>query len=400
MLAAGCGKHGKSAPVGGSDIPPSQVKLSRNVELGYVEQRPLEYYVDTVGYLEAEGQTEIAAGVTGIVDEVLFREGHYVDANTILVKVDQKRFVAAAEIARANEQRADENVKLKKDQHERALLARAGTSDEERERLLREYGLARADLLAAKAAKTLAEHNLYRSQVRAPYKGQINQRRVTAGTYLEEKTVIATMADLSHLRLSGWIPERAAPTVRDLMASQDPVRITRLTGACFANPPLSAMTGFVLDQGNMLPGTFGLEFTVLPFPERTFRARLFYMSTTANPDTHMFECKAEVSLAGAGADLRPGFTASIRCPLRSNNAVVIPEEASRISERGWIAFVPVQRTGHNGNTQWFAEERKLELGYRSPGWVVVLKGVQPGERIVRKGAESLENGTPIQFTDE
>src|SRR5262249_22810652 len=70
--AAGCGKHGKAAPVGGSDVAPSKVNLKRNVELTQAEQRPLVYYVETVGVLEAEGQTDIAAGVNGVVDEVLF----------------------------------------------------------------------------------------------------------------------------------------------------------------------------------------------------------------------------------------------------------------------------------------------------------------------------------------
>src|SRR5437773_705243 len=73
--AAGCGRHGKAAPTGGSDVPPSKVQLKRSVELARAEQRPLDYYVETVGYLEAEGQTDIAAGVAGIVDEVQFREG-------------------------------------------------------------------------------------------------------------------------------------------------------------------------------------------------------------------------------------------------------------------------------------------------------------------------------------
>src|SRR5262249_50090903 len=91
---AGCSRQGKAAPVGGSTVPPSQVKLKRKVELARAEQRAIDYVVETVGYLEAEGQTEIAAGVSGVVDEVLFREGQMVTADTILIKVDQDRYMA------------------------------------------------------------------------------------------------------------------------------------------------------------------------------------------------------------------------------------------------------------------------------------------------------------------
>src|SRR5262245_62028509 len=94
-----CGKHGPSAPKGGGDVPPSKVKLERLVELTRAGQKALTYHVETVGVLEAEGQTDIAAGVTGIVDEVLFREGDAVDADSVLIKVDQKRYRLDVEVA-------------------------------------------------------------------------------------------------------------------------------------------------------------------------------------------------------------------------------------------------------------------------------------------------------------
>jgi multidrug efflux system membrane fusion protein len=115
----------------------------------------------------------------------------------------------------------------------------------------------------------------------------------------------------------------------------------------------------------------------------------------------MFECKAEANAAGLSLELRPGYTARIRVPLRSNpNACVIPEEAVRATERGFIAFVPVQKPGRDGETQWVASARTLDLGYRAYGKVEVLRGLVPGEWIVVKGAEALENGTPIRIPEK
>src|SRR4051794_34043377 len=87
--ATGCGRHGKAAPQGGDDRPPSKINLKRSVDLTQAERRGLVYFVEAVGVLEAEAQTEIAAGVSGLVDEVLFREGDSVTPDTVLVKVDQ-----------------------------------------------------------------------------------------------------------------------------------------------------------------------------------------------------------------------------------------------------------------------------------------------------------------------
>jgi hypothetical protein len=185
------------------------------------------------------------------------------------------------------------------------------------------------------------------------------------------------------------------------------------------------------------------EFELLALPGQTFFARIFYISTVGHPETHMFEAKAEVlgwtpptsttsALApgdretvhaaaanGPASELPPslnapplrlpearplnlpfwpGFTAKIRYPLRSNpEACIVPEEAVRASERGFIAFVPVQQTREDGKAEWIARARTLELGFRAAGWVEVRQGLTPGEWLVRRGAEALEDGTPIRF---
>jgi RND family efflux transporter MFP subunit len=183
LAMTGCG--GGGAP---PKTNPSKANLRRNVELGVAERRPLEYFVETVGAIEAEGQTDIAAGVSGVVDEVLFREGQWVEKGTLLVKVDQRRYQAAAEVARSNEKRALATLELARDLDYRVRQAGRAISDEERTKAALNVKVAEADLLAAQAARVLAENNLERSQVRAPYSGQINMRKVTPGTYLEDNS--------------------------------------------------------------------------------------------------------------------------------------------------------------------------------------------------------------------
>jgi multidrug efflux pump subunit AcrA (membrane-fusion protein) len=114
----------------------------------------------------------------------------------------------------------------------------------------------------------------------------------------------------------------------------------------------------------------------------------------------MFECKAEVLAPANDSELRPGFTARIRIPLRTNaDACIVPEESIRATERGFIAFVPVVGPGRDGKTEWLARAVPLELGFRSPGWVEVRAGLAPGQLLVRRGAEALEDGTPIRFSE-
>src|SRR5262245_31452475 len=145
-MTAGCGRHGKAAPKGGTEVPPSQTKLKRNVDLTKARHDSIEVFVETVGYLEPEGMTPISAGVAGLVDELLFREGQWVERGTLLAKVDPKRYDAAAEVARANEKRAVAAVALARDLAERAQSARTGVSDEERSKAVLSLRVVEAEL--------------------------------------------------------------------------------------------------------------------------------------------------------------------------------------------------------------------------------------------------------------
>jgi multidrug efflux system membrane fusion protein len=381
--------------------------LRRNVELARAEQRPMVYSVETVGVLEAETVTDIAAGVKGVVDEVNFREGDLVDParGEPLIRIDQKSYQAALKLAEAHAQRAAGHLSLVRDRFNRAQQAGQGLSEQERREAYLNLSVAEAEVAAARTSQDLARHNVDRSQVRPPYKGWINRRMVSPGAYVEDKTVIATMADLSRIRLVAHVPESSIGLVRKLM-DEAPARVKANTvalplGAWLAGAgPWAGLLAHEAVRRGEVPSGFDPEFTVLPYPQVTFRARIFYLSTVADPSTHMFECKAEVETRHLGVELKPGFTCRIRVPVESTlTACVVPEEAVRATERGFVAFEPEARRGPDGKYEWVARVRPLDIGYRAPGFVEVRQGIAPGQWVVRRGADALDDGTPIQFPD-
>lgn len=413
-LAVGC-KRGLPAP---EDRRPKAMILQRNVELTRVIGQPLVSRVETVGMLEAEGTTDIAAGVSGVIDDVHFREGDEVQPGTLLVTIDRERYESDEALAKANAERARANLELSRDLAERADRAGTGTSEEERVKARGLMRIADAEMRSQQAAWSRAKNNLDRSRVRAPYAGRINKRLVTKGSFLEEKTPIATIADLSRIRLVGYVPESAAKSVRELLRTQELRLGAARLGMALAMTGPGTTTPLVLTNAMVLardyvPSGYDPEFEVLAVQGPSFLGRIFYMSTVANPDTHMFETKAEVlgwhfdprpqgdktpRLALSDPVLWPGFSARIRFPLRSQaNACLVPEEAVRASERGFIAFVPFQQSREDGQSEWVARARILDLGFRADGWVEVRGGLKLGEPVVRRGAEALEDGTPIRF---
>jgi len=443
LALAGCAKQGHGAPQGGSTITPAKAKLKRNVELAQATLEKMTSTVETVGYLDAEGQTDVAAGVSGIVEEVYFREGDWVEKDqTLLVRIEPKKYEAMLAQAEANFRRAEANVKkmeasirkcdsgirdaeqfldlkrvmlenirragraAKTEERQEAqsmvevASARVGVAKSERDVCKADMDASKKDVDAARALRDLAQHNLDRSQVRAPYTGQINKRMVTRGSYLEDKSVIATMADLSRLRLVGYIPEKSAPIARAMLLEEQRNRTAFLAGTVTAGA-WAALAALACEAAGEIPAKFPLEFRLSAFPQAKFYGRIFYLSTVASSDTHLFECKAEVPRHGLAAQLRPGFTAKITCPLPGRSgSVIIPEEAVRASERGFVAFRPKAVPTKTDEPEYVAEAVPLELGQRKPGWVEVLSGLQPGDWIVKRGAEALEEGTPMAVPAE
>ncbi len=423
--ATGC-KHETNVKA----TPSIKLNLHRNVDLTTVQKRALVYRVETIGVLEAEGQTDIAAGVSGVVDEVLFREGDEVKAGDVLIIIDRERFQADEDLARANMERAKENMNLMRDIALRAERAGTALAPEDRACALGNYKVADAEHRSATAAHARAKNNLMRSRVQAPYDGRINKRLVTKGSYLEEKTPIATIADLSRMRLVGYVPESAAPILRDMLATQDDrlnaSRLGLALAGMTAPNPWQQTVPFCALHTDIVSSGFDPEFEVFALPGQVHLARIFYMSTVGNMDTHMFECKAEVlgwrykapkneDASKKNGDsspksdrkplevfstpkLWPGFTAKIRFPMRSSpNAAVIPEEAVRNTEKGFVVFVPEEKKRSSGESDWVARARVLDIGFRGEGWLEVRRGLTVGETIIHRGAEALEDGTPIRF---
>lgn len=409
VVSVACGKKGIPAPQGGSDVPPSKVNLKRSVDLIRVEQKSIVSFVESVGSIEAEFVTPIPAGVAGIVDQVHFREGDLVDPNNPqpLVVIDHEYYTALVDIADELVRENKSNVKIAEDELKRLARLRQDNSQavtqQEYAKAVETVVSLTARMLSSEAAAKIARINLDRSSVHPPSRGQINQRLVTPKQRVKEDTVIAIIADLSRLRLTGYIPESAAALVRKRLASRSHVAAARsLAVGLSGTLPWSNLANQMIVATGEVPAGYDPEFTVYALPQKLFRGGIFYMSTTGDPATRMFEFKAEIDPRTLGLhDLYPGYSAKIRIPVQTNSdALVVPEEAVRATERGFIVFEPSLSTNRDGNSEWVARARRVEIGVRSPGSVEIRSGLSPNQWIVRRGAEALEDGTPLRFPPE
>jgi RND family efflux transporter MFP subunit len=346
-VASGC-SGGATAPATGGSGPTSAVRVAT----APVGVRDVTYVVEAAGSLQADEEIQVVAGVEGVVTGVRFREGETVTPATVLATIDPERYATEAERARAIHERVEA-------QHRQALaelrrreeLARHDPpllSAEEVERSRLEEERLRASVAEARAARALAEQDRERSIVRPLVGGVINSKSVSTGQHVKSESVLATLVDVSRLRLRFRVSEQESARLREGME---------------------------------------MRFTIASVPGREFAARVFHVSAVADPGSRMVECLAWVE--NPGAVLRPGFFAVVRADVESRRgALVVPERAVLPTERGFVVYEVVDGK---------AVARPVELGLRTgDGEVEIVRGLRPGAVVVTDGVGVLRDGSPVE----
>jgi len=371
-----------AASCGAKSAAPPGKAASRAYRVGVakVETRDLAYAVDAVGTLEAYDVVTVPARVDGTLESLTFNEGDAITTDQVLAVVDGPRYALELERSRTGVASAEASVgtaRARTSQEEAAVkeaeiaLARrkglreknAGwVSEDELTTLEAAVARARAAREEAKAGETvasamveerrsalaIASKNLEDARVRSTLAGTIERRHVTVGQYVRAGDPIATLVDVSRLR------------VRFRVGEAESVRLKNGQEALFS---------------------------VSAFPGRPFTSTIVHVNATADPVSRMVECIAAVKEPPSG--LRPGFFASVTITVaREGKAVVVPVAAVLPTEKGFTAFVIEEGK---------ARARQLRLGlHTKDGGVEVLAGLVPGETYAVDGAQSLSDGVAVE----
>ncbi len=346
-----------TAAAGGTPVASgSPAPRSFRVKTAPVELRDVTYTIEAVGSIETERETQVVAGVEGIVTSVRFREGDAVTPATVLATIDPERYRMQADRARANFEKieAQHRQAISDQKRREALLTQTPplVSEEEVERARQETERMRASVAEARAQHEMAHQDEERSIVRSLIPGVINSRTVSVGQHVEAKAMLATLVDSRRLNVRFRVSEQESTRIGDGME---------------------------------------ILFTSAPRPGHEFRARVFHVSSTADPATRMVEVLARIE-----KDvhlLKPGFFAEIRADVESHKgAIVIPDRAVLPTERGFVAYEVKEGR---------AVRRQVALGLRTrDGGIEILSGLGPDAIVVTDGGDVLRDGAPVQIQED
>jgi RND family efflux transporter MFP subunit len=343
------------------ELPPRAIRWMRVSASVSAETRVIS------GIVTAVEDTRLAFEVGGTVAEVAVALGDRVQRDDVLARLDPEPFELAvrdaqAELSQAvaSQQRARADFERTRKLFEADVASR---QEYDRDRAARDATSSQVE--AARARLELAERDLRRSVLRAPYDGSISVKEIDAAMEVASgQTVFEMDSEESGLRVEVQMPETLIMRVRQ----GDSVKVS-------------------------FPSVGGQEAA-----DSTFDAVITEVGTRAGTG-NAFPVRAD--LQQRPPDLRPGMTAEVAFSLPRVEAdalgiegVLIPFAAVRAEQdEAFSVFVFDEATST-------VKRRAIETGGVRDNDVAVLSGLQDGEIIATAGVSFLRDGQTVRLARE
>ncbi|WP_374651883.1 efflux RND transporter periplasmic adaptor subunit [Dongia sp.] len=305
----------------------------------YVAQATSETLVRqsrAVGTLTASDTVTVSPEIAGRIVSVSGAQGGKVAKGDVLAELDTT-------IYRAQVAEADAKRKLWLANSERAsnLMAKgAGTPKAVDE--------ATSELGVAEAALNLAQANLAKTRITAPFSGALGLRQVSVGEYLSPGQSIFILSRIDPLYVDFAVPQT------ELSVLKEGTRVDIATDA---------------------------------FPGERFAGKILAIDPELDPAARAVSVRAEI--ANPDDRLKPGLFIEVEINAGTiDNAVVIPEET--LVARGDRVFVYAVEGDK-------AVMKPVKTGLRQQGKVQIVDGLSVGETVVTDGQLKLRPGADIEI---
>jgi len=321
----------------------NQPETSEVVVAAAAQERPYRDATTAIGTIVATRSVSLRNEVPGTVATVRLEPGRVVDPGALLVALDVG--VERAEL-RAAEARA-ELAESTLTRYER-MAERQAASAIELDNVRAERDIAQAEIERLRAV-------IERKTIRAPFQARVGIADVHPGQFLEIGTLLTTLQGVDD---GAYVDFTVAQLVAAGLAQGDDIEI-------------------VSSEGDSVPAI----------------ATVTAVDARVDPATRNAVVRAR--LEGVGASLTPGASVRVRVPVGVERpAVFVPVSALRRGPAGDHVFV--LEGAEDGHVR--ARMRHVTTGPVVGREVVVLEGVQPGERLAASGSFKLRDGVLVRVT--
>jgi membrane fusion protein (multidrug efflux system) len=303
--------------------------------------------VEALGTTAANESVELSATVTATVRAVHFEDGTAVEKGAVLVELDADEASADVEEARVN--LAEEERQLR---HLTLLIERKAVSQTDVEKQQSVVNAARAQLEANRA-------KLQDYTIRAPFAGVLGVRRVSVGALVSPGSVIASLDDLSQVKVDFTVPEIHLPLLH--------------------------------------PG-LAVETRSQAYPDKVFAGTVSFVDSRIDPVTRAVALRAQ--LDNREQLLRPGMLLQVQIRQPSRQALMVPERSiAPLRGEQFVYVVDSAVSEKNPDGKPVAQRRAVQLGQRVAGKVEITAGLSAGESVVVDGSMSVQDGMAVTVKD-
>jgi len=321
--------------------PPSEIPVS--VETTVLEPRSYSIRIRSRGVVRSRQETTLVAQVAGIVREASprFEVGERFSKGEWLVRIDPRDYRIAVTLARsrlvqARSRLAEEQARVEQARRDWERLGEAGTPSELALRLP-QLRAEQAAVAAAEAELEKARLDLERTHIRAPFSGELVEKRATLGQYVAPGTAVARIRDTKHLEIRLPLTSHQFPFLSSI-ASKPRVTLTWKEGS----------------------------------EERSWPAHIARTEGAVDPQTQQRFVVAELEQSGAGKPPAAGqFVEAVIEGRRLDGVLVIPNGAIRTGNTVFVV-----------NERGVLHHRDLEVIWRDEQHTVARAGLEPGDRLV------------------
>jgi multidrug efflux system membrane fusion protein len=337
---------------GARGAPPSTVGVAS------ARHADIPVIIEALGTVTSAASVTVTPQVSGVITQVLYKEGQLVKKGDVLATIDPQPFQLALE--QANGARLRDVAQL---DAARQLLGRyqvllkqdsiAGQTVDTQAALVQQLvGTVALD----QANENSARLNLQWSRIIAPVTGRVGLRPIDAGNYIAAgaATGVATITQVSPIDVAFSIPQERVPELQQRIAAG-------------ASLPVTAWDS-----------------------SRTRQLEAGIFATLDNQiDTTTGTVKAKARFENQTGILFPNQFVNVRLLLRTvDAAVVVPVTALRHGPNGDYVYVV--------GADHVVSMRSVTAGLSGVNDVAISNGLAVGEQVVTEGGDRLKSGSRVQ----
>ena len=350
LTASGCNRANPQA-AGPQMLPAPLVTVAK------AQKQDVPLYLDEIGKSGGSESVTVTPQVGGRITERHFQDGADLTKGALLFVIDPRPYQAQLDSARASLAQAKAALALAKAQFARdeELVGSKAISKQDYDTKKNTVDVDLAQVESAEAALETAKLNLEYCYIHSPIEGRAGARLVDVGNVVQANTTALLLIQrLDPIYADFTVTEGDLPQVQKEMSRGSLKTLVRLP----SDPENRARSGKLTFLDNAVQNGTG-----------TVNLR----ATMSNPDHHFW----------------PGQFVNVRLVLATQkNAVLIPNQATQISQKGPFVYV-VKPDGT-------ADIRPVTLGQRQGDNVVITQGVTAGENVIVTGQMTVPPGGKVR----